>query len=217
MLKDTGQVALTMMIDVLPRVEKTLTLWSITNEEPRKLTFDDGTVTGWFHSLSPGQVPNAQQVKTYLNNHWGRVANVYFTVQLREGFSHYDRWLGEIPPDGMLGGSEGFHLQIDHRAESLNTTEDDKQLYFVRRIKDNSTYGYTRKGSRFIYVGTHNPGRRSVEDLLRTVAHEIGHAIGRGGHVDDEDTRALMNQFDLGGREIRRSDRQLIHAHESGN
>ena len=98
-----------------------------------------------------------------------------------------------------------------------NTTEDDKQLYFVKRIKDDSTLGYTRKGSRFIYVRTHAPGQLNNDDMLHTVAHEIGHAIGRGGHGDDEDTDALMNANDHGGREIRRSDRKMIHEHESGN
>jgi hypothetical protein len=216
-LKQNGQVATTMMIDVLPRIEKTLTVWTITNTEPRKITVDNGTLTGWFPGLDPGDVPSAQQVETYLNDHWGRVANVHFTVQRKDGFSHYDRPLGGTPPDGMLGNSESPFVQVDHRAESHNTTDDDKNLYFVKLMKDPTTLGWTRKGAAFIYVRTHAPSQLSSDDLLQTVAHEVGHAIGRGGHVDDEDKEALMNATALGGKEIRRSDRQQIHEHESNN
>jgi hypothetical protein len=213
-LKDTGQVALAMMIDVLPRIEKSLTVWGISNSIPTVYEVPNGTVVTWENTLDPGPIPTSGMVEGYLNDHWGRVANIHFTVKVEDGLSYYDR----NPKDGKMSQFEAqVHIKTNHKDNKQNhDPESEKNFYIVKAFHDSIS---TRLG--YVPTAGHNIGYiQTTEntDILNVIAHEIGHAVGRAGHVGDDgngDTAALMYREAHGGREIRRSDRKAIHEYQS--
>ena len=222
-LKETGEIVASIMIDVLPRIEKTVTAWKITNATKTVFHTDNGgTVTGYSESLDPGEIPSEDQIQTYLDNHLGRVANIHFTVNVENSIAHYDRSIPGHDPNLLMSTDEAPYVRLGFPEDNIdNVADTDHNVYIVKRLysENHQRAGYTFVGSGLQCVSTHSPNSGesfSIQTIIEIITHELCHGLGRNGHTDTSDKGTIMYP-NIGGSgcEIRRDDWRAMHEHQS--
>lgn len=158
------QAAATLNAVVLARINKTVIIHAITED-----------VTGT--SPNSANIPSDSSLQDYLNDiTWGKQANVYFTVT-RDTTSH--RVDFDLNRNSLLENipdtSEINVISAEARITSYNIN-----LYY--QPLDISTYSST--GTEAFTSGTQSWFSQKHKDSPNNLAaHEIGHAIGRSGHI----------------------------------
>ncbi len=126
-------------------------------------------------NLVPLNIPSAASLAAYLNNKtWGNQANVHFTVTRSDHTVNYD-----LDRNEMLADEFEFSVtraEDDAITAAARNTGKDFNAYYVN--KHEYPIGVTLREQ--IFTQGSLPGMNSVDNHT---AHEVGHLIGRRGHV----------------------------------
>ncbi len=217
-LPDTPTTDHRLKIDVLPRRDVTLTVWTLSNLARGTITLEGEEIITWSPQLDPSPVPNGVSIETVINEIWGVAANVHTTLSVDSGEAWYDRI---EPTNGMLDVSEFVFTNVDPRNDRDLRSSRDFDIYIIKQLgpdDGDELLGRVHIPTlREAYVTMENShGTRLPHELVRKViAHEYGHLLGRVGHRPETDTEAFMlreTDIDVGpGCEIRREDWLLVH------
>ncbi len=160
------------------RKDKTLIFWAVT---------EDGNPDT---PPPSSNVPTATGLQAYLNNIWGKQANVYFTVTKGTDFEvNYDL-NNDVKIDSQAPGSEPLAI--------INTEKDetkDFNIYFlglgVKTLPNGTTpAAFSYFDYEASWIGRTYSGTRDY-----ITAHEIGHLLGVSGQFTDN--TFLMYESDL--------------------
>jgi hypothetical protein len=173
-LKDGGQVAREMKLDVLKRKDKTLSIKVVTDSNSK---------------LPPHNVPTQQQVHTFMQDSWSVQANVYFEVDV-DG-------CGEQPYDKSGEGYLDVHAQ---GSTSLTAEELWLKRYIEIRGSQDCKVAVVRqflKAPEFATLGYYVGGGIAFMDSATfsskvvTIGHEVGHIMLRGTKADHNESSKL--------------------------
>lgn len=160
------------------RIDKTLIFYAVT---------EDGTPDT---PPPSSNVPTATGLQTYLNNTWGKQANVYFTVTKGTDFEvNYDL-NGDNKIDSQAPGSEPLAI-----LNMQNDATKDFNIYFlglgVKTLSNGTTpAAFSNTSNKASFIG---PTYNGTRDYI--TAHEIGHLLGASGRLSD--ITFLMYESDL--------------------
>ena len=139
-------------------------------------------------NLAPANVPSASALEHYLNNStWGKQANIHFTVSRYDTTVNYD-----LNRDGQLADPWAYSAtwsEIDTITATAKVTSVDYNLYYVMNYEYPAALSEPQRGE--AWVGDAHQG--STEYVT---AHEIGHLLGREGHLGARVGIELMGSTD---------------------
>jgi hypothetical protein len=133
-------------------------------------------------NIVPQHVPNKQDLEDYLNDVWGKQANIYFEVEGSSGTINYDLDRSGYLNDLYLysNGVEKSYDDVDeiNKISTLKNIDYDYNLYYVRSVEYPIAIAFIGIGEAFIEDYSNNP--------IYVSAHEIGHLLGRSGHSESK-------------------------------
>ncbi|HVR36438.1 MAG TPA: hypothetical protein VMS21_11370, partial [Methylomirabilota bacterium] len=138
------------------------------------------TVANAVNGPAPGTAPAAADVERYLNEVWGKQANVFFTVTRTDHTLNYDLDLdGKLDdPYEIPGVGRKMPPQFDeiNQVRTVKDTTVDYNIYYVHAYE--YPIGLTVMDEVFSDAsGANTP--------LNHTAHEVGHLLGRNGESND--------------------------------
>jgi hypothetical protein len=136
--------------------------------------------------------PGISAIQDYLNTRWGRQANIFFTVDpnIQEIDVNYDLDRdGKVKTPTNRGTANTEEIDAMKQTQTANTIN----MYWAGLdFNDLTILGIGQSNHSWFAKNTLLDQPRA----LYTIAHEIGHSLGRNGHTS-EDASALEYQRDL--------------------
>ena len=185
-----SQVLASMAVDVKERVDKTVEIHGITE-------------TSNTPNLVPTSVPGDAALQTYLNDTvWGKQANVFFTVTRSDKNVAYDLDSNGKLADPVLVSATSAEINAISTAAKAGGV--DFNIYYINEMEVPHAFTIRSRGEAWIQ-DTH------VNSTVNVTAHELGHALGRGG--ESANVKDVMYEAGLASNpcEVRKRDWDAVN------